>query len=108
MEQFYFNGNSYAVQGIELHIKRSDTGQEELLYFKDPTNIQCTTEMNSIRSDYGGGITVQGTDVNHHISFDCSSVSIVNVNRIAPVIDVEKAIAPPKSEDSSDDSLIRW
>lgn len=108
MEQFYFNGNNYAVQGIELHTKRQDTGQEEFLYFKDPTNIQCTTEMNAVRADCGGGIAIQGTDINHHVSFDCSSVSIVNVNRIAPVVDIEKATTPPVPEKEPDSLEITW
>lgn len=108
MEQFYFNGNNYNVQGIELHIKRQDTGQEEFLYFKDPTNIQCTTEMNTIHTDCGGGIMMQGADVSHHVSFDCGSVSIVNVNRIAPVVDVEKATTPPVPEKEPDSLEITW
>ena len=108
MEQFYFNGNNYIVQGIELHIKRQDTGQEEFLYFKDPTNIQCTTEMNTIRTDCGGGITMQGADVSHHVSFDCSFISIVNVNRIASVVNMEKATAPPVPEKESDSLEITW
>lgn len=108
MEQFYFNGKDYIVQGIELHIKRQDTGQEKFLHFKDPTNIQCTTEMDTIHADCGNGIAMQGVDVNHHIAFDCSSVSIVNVNRIAPVVDIEKATTPPVPEKESDSLEITW
>lgn len=109
MEQFYFNGKNYIVQGMELHIRRQDTGQEEFLHFKNPTNIQCTTEMNTFCADCdGGGIAMQGTDVNHHISFDCSSVSIVNVNLIAPIVDIEKATTPPVPEKESDSLEITW
>lgn len=51
---------------------------------------------------------MQGADVNHHVSFDCGSVSIVNVNRIAPVVDVEKATTPPVPEKEPDSLEITW
>ena len=108
MEQFYFNGKPYIVQGIELHMKKQDTGQEEFLYFKDPINIQCATEMNTVCADCGANVAIQGVDVNHHISFNCNSVSIVNVHQISPVTDIEKATTPPVSEKESDSFSIRW
>jgi hypothetical protein len=64
--------------------------------------------MNAIRTDCGGTIAMQGVEINHHVSFDCGSVSIVNVNRIAPVVDVEKATTPPVPEKEPDSLEITW
>lgn len=101
MEQFYFNGQPYIIQGIELHMRNVVTGLDELVFFKDPTNVQCTTELYTI----GGN---DKNSVSHHISFDCGGVTFANVHTISKVEDPEKAMTPPESENNSDDSLISW
>lgn len=104
MNGFYFNGNPYQIQGIELHMRSMVTGLDELIFFKDPHNVQCTTEIDTIEAN-GKPLT---TATNHHISFDCGGVSFANVHSISPIEDPDKAMAIPESEDNSDDSLIRW
>lgn len=104
MNEFYFNGNLYIIQDIELHMRNAKTGLDELLFFKDPSNIQCVSQLDTIDAN---GISLSSS-VNHHISFDCSGVSFANVHTISKVDDPDKAMTPPKSEESDDNNFIRW